>query len=952
MNVATIPIAWAFLQIALLCTFSLMWAWLWRGRRPQWNSALLAGTCIASLALAVVSIVPNWQWTLAIQELSPPIHETPTLVIESSRSSLPAHETIVEVHDSSNADVGIAESGRNGERGFDSVRKLLSQYLLRVDHEVRQAEVWQQPVAKARNVSVVVFVIFGLGFMMVLWCSSWLYMRRILRFSIRVEDEEVLRSVADHSRSFGLSRVPAVRESSQVPIGATVGWWRVTVLLHPEWRTWTAQERTAVIAHELAHAVRRDFVWVIISSWTRILLFFHPMIHMLIHRLRLEQELAADQLAADKVGNAKAYGRALASLALRSQHSLDASNPKLSSMLAAGQICVTRRVKMLRQGSLQSLKKRSRWTLCAMLGIVCSAIPLAGLRGTTQEPDQTVGAGDKTGTEEPTSGAPSESQAPSKEFLAAYPPLEFKGAMTYRPGRFRAGEFGPEAAWIQEWFMISAFGRPLPDQGTVHGQCIGTGRWTDETRSHGMIGFSTSFTESDVTTPGLLTSLANLPTIGGLRPLRIVETHSVRGRQLSGVTNAPTGDQPEKWLIDDEQGYFLGSREDAEKYIEGQSIAIKNIPDRFVTDYQNAAFAVVFTDCISWHDKLEAHAKGSPREAEFQAGVSVIKGVKELGVFVDGCRSPACSMRAVMEDARSAKRLSTQAKALVELGKLALQSEASSSEEKVVLEVQQSILETMSIVENENEVVFQFDVFVPALKNGSAFGKVCELAGWMDFNGKSEMTESPGVVEIQATNGMESSPGLVGQTLDATEYRGKVIAIELELQCQDEFAKQVGAFAWASKYEPVAGPTNAGRKPGQSGSPYVGHRVLQARTAAAEGSSRYDIEVHANQRPESQPSVADSPWRKVQVQVAVPADATLVSFGCYSKRANARIRNIRFDVGNQLAELGQDASALIPFSPLVMPGYDIRKEPTNLDFAVRSEETVMQGTQPESTQRR
>ncbi len=190
------------------------------------------------------------------------------------------------------------------------------------------------------------FMLIGLCAMTLLWCSSWLYIRKILRLSREIHDDEILSLVSLHSKALGLKRSPVIRESRGVPVGATVGWHRVTVLLHTDWKNWTEQERSAVIAHELAHASRHDFFWVVIASWTRILLFFHPFVHALIHRWRMEQELAADQLAAGVVGNAKAYGRALASLALRNDQNRAASNLQLSSMLTAGHICVTRRVMM------------------------------------------------------------------------------------------------------------------------------------------------------------------------------------------------------------------------------------------------------------------------------------------------------------------------------------------------------------------------------------------------------------------------------------------------------------------------------------------------------------------------------------------------------------------------------------------------------------------------------
>ena len=95
-----------------------------------------------------------------------------------------------------------------------------------------------------------------------------------------------------------LTHIPRVLLSSKVTIGATVGYRRKTILLSPNWNQWSDAELDAVLLHELAHVVRNDYAWVLLSSWIRTLFFFHPLMHLLVRRWRMEQELAADQLAA------------------------------------------------------------------------------------------------------------------------------------------------------------------------------------------------------------------------------------------------------------------------------------------------------------------------------------------------------------------------------------------------------------------------------------------------------------------------------------------------------------------------------------------------------------------------------------------------------------------------------------------------------------------------------
>ena len=82
MSFTTVSIAWAFLQISLLCLLALSAAWALRGRRPQLVSAILAGTCLASLLLAIISLVPPFQWTLAIEASAPTFRPTEVPIAE------------------------------------------------------------------------------------------------------------------------------------------------------------------------------------------------------------------------------------------------------------------------------------------------------------------------------------------------------------------------------------------------------------------------------------------------------------------------------------------------------------------------------------------------------------------------------------------------------------------------------------------------------------------------------------------------------------------------------------------------------------------------------------------------------------------------------------------------------------------------------------------------------
>ncbi len=327
------------------------------------------------MLIAAIAVFPKGQWTIVTQTHFEEIQnddQTAPLEVSNSLTNFDQQSNLGDRTVKSHQHVSLTKD----ENLLNSVHLLVSRALLRFDRHVRESQDSETPVPRPSTKSFMLALIAGMVLMMLLWLSSWLYLRRVFRRSVPINDPAMLSLVDEYSRGFEIDAPPVVRESSLIEVGATVGWIRPTIFLHSDWKTWSEQERAAVIAHELAHVYRRDYLWVVIATWAKVLLFFHPVVHILVQRLRAEQELAADQLAAGKVGNARAYGRALASLALRVQPSLKASSPKLGSMLAIGQICVTRRVIMLRQGSLKPIQSKSRLGFAILLAGACSAIPL------------------------------------------------------------------------------------------------------------------------------------------------------------------------------------------------------------------------------------------------------------------------------------------------------------------------------------------------------------------------------------------------------------------------------------------------------------------------------------------------------------------------------------------------------------------------------------------------
>lgn len=145
--------------------------------------------------------------------------------------------------------------------------------------------------------------------------GGWLVARRVAREAVRPAAAEIQRLALAVGARLGVRRAVMVLESSVVAVPVMVGWLKpVIVLPAAALAGLTPDQLESLIAHELAHVRRHDFLVNLLQSIVEALLFYHPAVWWMSRRVRMERERCCDDVTVG-VCDRLVYAEALKELA-------------------------------------------------------------------------------------------------------------------------------------------------------------------------------------------------------------------------------------------------------------------------------------------------------------------------------------------------------------------------------------------------------------------------------------------------------------------------------------------------------------------------------------------------------------------------------------------------------------------------------------------------------------
>lgn len=285
--------------------------------------------------------------------------------------------------------------------------------------------------------------------------GGFLYTGRLRRHGLVEAEEALHRSFERLIVQSGISRPVSLFESWLVKVPMVIGYFKPVVLFPVGLSTGlSAAEIEAILAHEIAHIRRHDFLINILQSIVEVLLFFHPGVWIIGAAIREERENCCDDEAIRLSGDEVGLATALAQVELWRQQgrwALGFSGNKNSLFDRIKRIINNKTMKAQhREGNLLAI--------ALIAGLCLSTLTaLKGINYETYQKEEKTGAGPVAATAQRAKPTPRHSAAPKPAVQPSPVAMEIPDSV--KETRSVAPALAPTPAW--PWTVTPALA-PAP----------------------------------------------------------------------------------------------------------------------------------------------------------------------------------------------------------------------------------------------------------------------------------------------------------------------------------------------------------------------------------------------------------------------------------------------------------------------------------------------------------
>ena len=292
--------------------------------------------------------------------------------------------TTIRAYDPAAAPISVSgDTAASAETVRVSLRQLPVLIAESAAQGVKEQAIATLTTARNHLPSIVAIWLLGVVLLSSRLLVSWMRAKRLVHRASRPASREWQRLATHLSNALGLRRAVTLLESAAVEVPSVIGSLRPVILLPASALTgMTPEQIEMVLAHEMAHIRRHDFLINLLQAVVETLMFYHPAVWWMSRRVRIERENCCDDLAVAVCGNPIQYARALTRL-----EELRAS--ALPVVVAANGGSLLERIRRIAAGRAEGTTSSSRWAAAvAMLVILGLAAGIPSLPALAKRADK------------------------------------------------------------------------------------------------------------------------------------------------------------------------------------------------------------------------------------------------------------------------------------------------------------------------------------------------------------------------------------------------------------------------------------------------------------------------------------------------------------------------------------------------------------------------------------